>query len=72
MKPETIKYLKKRRKIIDIICNIEIIYENDDVYIETNPDFWGARDAAEEILNIMGISKPKEVEEKEYPGYSIG
>jgi hypothetical protein len=72
MKAETKKYLRKRTQIINIITEIEAVYESDDIYITTNPDFWKARDAAEKILAKVGISKPKEVEEQESSVYAIG
>lgn len=36
MKPETKKYLKQRRKIIDIICEIEVVAETDECYHTNN------------------------------------
>ena len=72
MKPETKKYLQKRRQIINLIEQIDAVYEDDDIRVTTHPDFWQSRDAAEKILTCVGISKPKEVSEQEISGYAIG
>jgi hypothetical protein len=72
MKPETKKYLHKRRQIIKLIEQISVVYEDDDIRVTTNPDFWQSRDAAEKILACVGISKPNEVSEQETSGCTIG
>ncbi len=72
MKPETKKYLHKRRQIIKLIEQIGAVYEDDDIRVTARPDFWQSRDAAEKILTCVGISKPKEVSEQETSGCAIG
>lgn len=77
MKPETKKYLHKRRQIIEIITKEEITYQQYDedsmpVDCTTNVRFWEARTMAEKILTCVGINKPKEVSEQESSGYAIG
>ena len=72
MKPETKKYLHKRRQIIKMIEQIDAVYEYDDIRVTAHPDFWQSRDTAEKILACVGISKPNEVSEQETSGYAIG
>jgi hypothetical protein len=72
MKPETKKYLHKRRQIIKLIEQIDSVYEDDDIRVTARPDFWQSRDAAEKILACVGISKPNEVSEQETISYAIG
>ena len=72
MKPETKKYLHKRRQIIKLIEQIDAVYEDDDIRVTANPDFWQSRDTAEKILACVGISKPKEVSKQETLDYAIG
>ena len=77
MKPETKKYLHKRRKIIELIQSVPVKYQDRDedgmLYdMQTNVGFWEARTMAEKILACVGISKPNEVKEQESSGYTIG
>lgn len=72
MKPETKKYLHKRRQIIKLIEQIDAVYEDDGIRVTTNPDFWQSRNTAEKILACVGISKPNEISEQETSGYAIG
>lgn len=72
LKPETKKYLHKRRQIIKMIEQINAVYEDDEIRVTVSPDFWQSRNTAEKILACVGINKPKEVLEQETSGYAIG
>lgn len=74
MKPETKKYLRKRKQIINIIMTIETRYESwrNNIDVTTTPEIWEARKAAEKILAKVGVNKPEEVINKESKGFIIG
>lgn len=77
MKPETKKYLHKRRQIIELIQSVPVKYQDRDedgmLYdMQTNVGFWEARTMAEKILACVGISKPKILEQQETSGYAEG
>lgn len=59
MDKESKKYLRKRKKIIEMIQQIDAVYEDDQIKVTAHPDFWQSRDVAEKILSSVGINKPK-------------
>lgn len=65
MKEVSKKYIIKRNKIIDIIMQMNVVYEDDEIRVNTTPDFEQSKYAAEEILSCIGINKPNEIYENE-------
>ena len=63
------KYIRKRNKIASKIAEIKIVYENDFVYVETNPEHIDALNAAEKIMQCFGMNKPKELSDAETLGF---
>lgn len=72
MKPETKKYLHKRRQIIKLIEQIDAVYMDDDIRVTARPDFWQSKNTAEKILACVGISRPNEISEQETYNYAKG
>lgn len=57
------EYVSKRRKIMDIIQSVQVVYQVYDDFrqpsdMATNVDFWEAKEMAEKILEKLGMSKP--------------